>query len=811
MNNVYKVLILSDFQKEICIALNKLVECNLILSSKQIDSELNLKKVLEEEGYNIIISDYIFINDLFDIMSQSSVCIPVIMISQKMSQNDMFKSIKSGIEDCIEIDDLYRLKYSVFRILCGVKKKEKRNKLDIESMSEFYGKSEKHIEAIVANQRRIFNNLNDATLIFDSEGKIFDVNDAAIESYGYTREEFTSLKIFDLQEEVTYLDEPEYFPEIDSRFSILHRKKDSSLIAVNIDIIKSISSNTSFVGFVHNIWDRDIKEKHNKVKKNIYSSSFDNMAEAYLYAKVIYDDNGRPIDYIPLEVNSKFEEMTGFRRKQLIGKKATEIKLCNRKGEIDILELCGRVAKTGESTKFEINMVNARKTYLLSSYSPAQDYFVNIFSDITCQRKNEREIVKLITAIDQSTVMIIITDILGNIEYINPKFTEITEYSLEEVRNRNIELIESNRMPKKVKVDMLNIIKSGKEWRGALINKKKNGGIYHASASISPVRNEIGVITNYISIQEDITDKQRIEKELKNSNKKLKKAMKELHVMQKNLMINEKMASIGQLAAGVSHEINNPLSYVISNFDILKKFKTKREAIFNEYRELRESILAKDTEAVEKKLSSIELMERRCKNNKCMEVANDIFKTCDEGLERISSIVKELNYFARAKHDNLFDDYDLNNGIDRALAIALNNARYNIQIRKYLEKLPLIKALSSKMDRVILNVAVNAVQAINLNNKNGMGAILVRTYCNNEYVYCEIEDNGIGIKKKDISRIFDPFFTTKSVGEGVGLGLSLSHSIVVEMHKGEFSIKSIYGKGTVVTIMLPINSHINSY
>ncbi|WP_270566369.1 PAS domain S-box protein [Clostridium beijerinckii] len=815
MNNVYRVLILSNFQKEICAVLEDLPECNLILCFEQVDSMEDLRKVLEDGCYDIIISDYIFNNisvyDLFNIMCQNSFSIPIILISQKISRNDMFKSIKAGINDYIEIDDLSRLKYSVFRILSSVKKKEIRNESDLELGLAFDAKLEKYTDNILANQRLMFNSLCDAILIFDSDGNIVEVNNAALDAYGYTREELTSLKIFDLQEDVTFLDMPEYFPEKDSKFSILHRKKDNVLIAVNINVIRSICNNVLFVGFVHNVLDGDIKVRYNKENKYLYSSLFSNMTEAYLYAKVVYDTWGNPIDYIPLEVNHAFEKMTGFSREQLIGKKATEINPYIIKTKPNMVERCGSVGKTGENTKFEISLGNNGKTYLVSSYSPSQDYFVNIFSDVTSQKSDEREIIKLVTALEQSPVMIIITDTLGNVEYINPKFTEVTGYASGEVYNRNIRFIGSKKMPTKVYGDMWNVIKSGNEWRGEFINKRKDGKLYYASASISPVRNEVDQIIHYIAIQEDITNKKKTEKELEKSNKKLKKAMKELQVMQKNMMINEKMASIGQLAAGVSHEINNPLGYVISNFDILKKFPMKIESIVNEYKELKDLILAEDTESVEKKLISIELMEKSYKNNEYIEIVNDILKTCDEGLERISSIVRELNFFARAEHNKLFNDYDLNNSIDSAFVIALNNSRNTIQIRKDLGELPLIKALGSKIDRVILNIAVNAVQAINLKGENMIGVVSVRTYCSKQYVYCEIGDNGIGIKKKDINRIFDPFFTTKPVGQGVGLGLSLSHSIVVEMHKGELTIKSVYGKGTIVTITLPINSDISSY
>lgn len=813
MKNVYKVLILSDFEREICAVLNELSEYNLILCSEQIDSTEELRKIIKDEGYDIIITDYIFLNisvyDLFDIMYQASVSIPVILISRNISRDDMFKSIEAGIDDYIEIEDLSRLKYSVFRILSSLKKKETGNESDINLNSVLDVKLEKYTTNILANQRLMFNSLSDATLIFDPDGNIVEVNDAAVEAYGYTREEFTLLKIFDLQDDVTFLDEPEYFPEKDSRFSIFHKRKDNILIAVNINVIRSICNNVLFTGFVYNISDRDIKVRYNKGNKYLYSSLFNNMTEAYLYAKVVYDTEGRPIDYIPLEVNDAFEKMTGFGREQVIGKKATTTNPYIMKSKPNLVDIYGEVALTGERRQIEIKI--KRKIYLLSSYSPFQDYFVSIFLDITGQKENEREIIKLSTALEQSPIMIIITDTLGNVEYVNPKFTEVTGYASEEVLGRNFRFIRSRKMSTKVYADMWNVITSGNEWRGEFINKRKNGKLYYVSASISPIRNEADEITHYIAIQEDITSKKGTEKELEKSNKKLKKALKELQVMQKNMIVHEKMASIGQLAAGVSHEINNPLGYVISNFEILKKFPAKIEAIVNEYKGLKDSILAEDMEAVEKKLFSIELMEGNCKNNEYIEIVNDIFQICDEGLERISSIVRELNFFARAEHNKLFEDYDLNKGIDGALQIALNNARTTIEIRRDFGRLPLIKALRSKIDRVILNIAVNAVQAINLKHKNDIDVISVRTYYSKQYVYCEIEDNGIGIKKKDINRIFDPFFTTKPVGQGIGLGLSLSHSIVVEMHKGELTIKSIYGKGTVVTIMLPINSDIITY
>ncbi|MGI5999363.1 MAG: sensor histidine kinase, partial [Lutispora sp.] len=150
-----------------------------------------------------------------------------------------------------------------------------------------------------------------------------------------------------------------------------------------------------------------------------------------------------------------------------------------------------------------------------------------------------------------------------------------------------------------------------------------------------------------------------------------------------------------------------------------------------------------------------------------------------------------------------FDEYDLNEGIHTTLLITRNYIPDDISIQESLDSIPLISAIGGEVNQVILNLVLNAVYATNMKN-SGEKIINLKTYSNDEYVFFEIMDNGIGIAKENLNRIFEPFYTTKPVGEGTGLGLSIVYDIVVKKHKGEILVESKTGEGTRFTVKFPI-------
>ncbi|HEY9100396.1 MAG TPA: ATP-binding protein [Thiobacillus sp.] len=265
---------------------------------------------------------------------------------------------------------------------------------------------------------------------------------------------------------------------------------------------------------------------------------------------------------------------------------------------------------------------------------------------------------------------------------------------------------------------------------------------------------------------------------------------KKLQDAQNQLLQSEKMASIGQLAAGVAHEINNPIGFVLSNLSSLEKYHEDLFAILRCY-EQAEGDPAKLGEATKLK-DTINLAYLR-------EDIPALMNESKDGINRVKVIVQNLKDFSRIDTSNKPQWVDLHIGIDSTLNIVLNEIKYKAEIIKAYGDIPEIECLPSELNQVFMNMLINAAHAI-----KGYGQVTIRTGMSNDQVWVEVADTGAGIPKENLKRIFEPFFTTKPVGRGTGLGLSLSYSIV-QKHRGRIDVSSEIGRGTTFRVWLPIH------
>lgn len=307
-------------------------------------------------------------------------------------------------------------------------------------------------------------------------------------------------------------------------------------------------------------------------------------------------------------------------------------------------------------------------------------------------------------------------------------------------------------------------------------------------------------------IIEDITGQKLLQEELNDSNVELKNALAELKMTQNHLIQQEKLAGIGQLAAGVAHEINNPLGFVMSNFETLKNYINKYKVALDAYRDLKNELLNSGNKDIELKISNINKLERKENIHFITEDLEDLLKDTNEGLERIGKIIMGLRLFSRVDQQNDIGEYDLNKGIQNTLIVAHNEIKYYAEVEEKLQDIPIIHANGGQINQVLLNIIVNAVQAIRSKGTDETGLIKISTSCDDKFIYCCIEDNGVGIAEENLNKIFNPFFTTKSVGKGTGLGLSISYDIIVNKHSGELVVKSVPESGTQFTIKLPLDN-----
>jgi PAS domain S-box-containing protein len=273
-----------------------------------------------------------------------------------------------------------------------------------------------------------------------------------------------------------------------------------------------------------------------------------------------------------------------------------------------------------------------------------------------------------------------------------------------------------------------------------------------------------------------------------------------LRGMERELTQSQKMASIGQLAAGVAHEINNPTGFVSSNLKTLGDYQQGLKELIVEYQALKaalkESAFAQG-EALAGLIEKIEALEAEMDLAYILEDVQSLIAESREGTERIKRIVEDLKHFAHPGQDKV-QETDINAGLASTLNIVNNELKYKATVIREFGELPIISANPQQLNQVFANILVNGAQAI-----ESQGQIRVQTRHADDWVEIVISDTGCGIPPENLASIFDPFFTTKEVGKGTGLGMNIAYNIV-KKHKGEILVESKVGEGTTFTIRLPV-------
>jgi PAS domain S-box-containing protein len=386
---------------------------------------------------------------------------------------------------------------------------------------------------------------------------------------------------------------------------------------------------------------------------------------------------------------------------------------------------------------------------------------------------------------------VMITDAAGKIIWVNRSFTVLSGYTNEELLGQPPRLFNSGTQDAVFFRHFWQSISAGKTWRGDIVNRRKDGSLYTASQMVTPLFNAKGEISHYIAVLEDISERKRQEIELKQNYEHLKTLNEQLANTQNQLLQSEKMASIGQLAAGVAHEINNPIGFVSSNLSTLKTYVDELLEVIRAY-SAADPLLAEHPE-INANIASI---KAQADLDFMGEDIHGLLKESREGISRVTRIVQDLKDFSR------IDSMDwavanLEQGLDSTLNIVMNEIRFKADIVKEYAGIPDIECLGSQLNQVFMNLLVNAAHAIDTR-----GTITIRTGTTSDAVWVEIADTGRGIPPENLKRIFDPFFTTKAIGKGTGLGLSLAYSIV-QKHHGKLEVRSEVGVGSCFRVEIP--------
>jgi hemerythrin-like metal-binding protein len=326
----------------------------------------------------------------------------------------------------------------------------------------------------------------------------------------------------------------------------------------------------------------------------------------------------------------------------------------------------------------------------------------------------------------------------------------------------------------------------------------------------APLRDRNGAVVGAIETLQDVTDRKRAEEDLRQyqnqleglvttrtsqlaeANVQLEAERKELEQLlskvedaQQQLLQSEKMAAIGQLAAGVAHEINNPVGFVNSNLGSLKTYVGHLLNVISAYE-------SGERSQIEQARESADLEFLR-------EDMTALLSESQDGLSRVTKIVQDLKDFShvdQAEHQQA----NLNSAMESTLNVVSNEIKYKAEVIREYGEIPLVDCVPAQISQVFMNLLVNAAQAI-----SSQGKIFVRSGFENKYVWFEVEDTGHGMSEDIRQRIFEPFYTTKPVGKGTGLGLSISYDIIVKKHGGRMDVTSKPDQGTCFRLWLPVD------
>lgn len=295
-----------------------------------------------------------------------------------------------------------------------------------------------------------------------------------------------------------------------------------------------------------------------------------------------------------------------------------------------------------------------------------------------------------------------------------------------------------------------------------------------------------------------------LEGQLVSQNQSLAQAYANLSASQAQLVQSEKMASLGQMVAGVAHEINTPLGYVQNNVEIARDAYGKMAALNGAYDALYGMLQSPEASeaTLNEHFAMLQHMREEFAEVYPRESMESLFSDSLYGLRQISEIVVNLKNFSRLDQAAV-DNIDINECLNSTLTIGKNVIKHKAEVIRDFGILPKVSCSPSQINQVFLNLVTNAAQAI-----EGYGRIMIKTVADDQYVHVVVRDNGKGIPPENLARIYDPFYTTKPIGEGTGLGLSIVFGIIKD-HGGHIQVKSEVGKGTAFCISLPIKRVLN--
>jgi two-component system NtrC family sensor kinase len=486
------------------------------------------------------------------------------------------------------------------------------------------------------------------------------------------------------------------------------------------------------------------------------------------------------------------------------------------------------IYKTGNPSKiqeYEIIRKDKTKRYLETAASLRKDSsgriigFRGVSRDITQRKKIEEELKqseeKYRTILEKMDEGYFEIDLAGHITFFNQPLCALLGYSSAELQGMSYKKYYDKETQQKIFKVYNQTYKTGEP--GKLYGYeiiRKDGSRRFLESSVLLMKDLSGNPIGFRGLLHDITDQKLVEDEIKRNRDDLIKKNKEVEESRKNLQLTlekleaayeelktsqakilqqEKMASIGQLAAGVAHEINNPVAFISSNLGTLEKYIRR----FTDFIDVQSQVIKQLKD--ENVMYDLEEKRKDLKIDYTISDAQKLLEESLDGTDRVQKIVKSLNRFSRVD-DADYLKTNINECIDQSISIVWNELKYKGNLHRDYGIISPTKCYPQQLSQVFINILLNAAQAI-----SEKGDIKITTREKNKEIWISISDTGTGISEDNKRKIFEPFFTTKEVGKGTGLGLSISYEII-QRHKGDILFESGQGRGTTFTVRLPVIS-----
>jgi two-component system NtrC family sensor kinase len=672
--------------------------------------------------------------------------------------------------------------------------------------------------------RTILKNMQEGYFEVDLAGNLTFVNDAMCENLRFAREELIGMnfrqytdetnarKLYQVYNKIYRTGEPVKTAD----FEFIRKDGTKVIYETSVSLIRDDEGKPiGFRGLSRDITERKRMEEYLRQSEEKYRTILESIDDGYYEIDLegnytfANDAEGRNLGYTK-------EELLGMNNRQYQDEESAK----------KTYQAFLKIYRTGQPIKaleMEVIRKNGTKKFNEISASLIRDTegkpvgFRGITHDITERRHAEEALrkseEKYRTVLEEMEEGYFEIDLSGNFTFVNNAECRNMGYSREELIGMNNRQYQDEATIRRMYQVFNNMYKTGEPIKILDLEIiRKDGTKKFNGISLSLIRDSKGKPTGFRGVSRDITERKRTEESLKSNQEELIKKNKEIEESRRNVQLTlerlgaayeelkttqskiiqqERMASIGQLAAGVAHEINNPMAFIASNLGTLDKYIRRLKDFIQAQAEAIKSLKAADaSEKLEKKRKQLKL-------DYTIDDIDLLVKESLEGSERVQKIVQGLNRFSRVD-DAEYKDTNINECIESSINIVWNELKHKATLHKDYGELPSTKCYPQQLNQVFVNILLNAVQSI-----KKQGEIAINTWSKDGSIWITVSDTGCGISKENQSKIFEPFFTTKEVGKGTGLGLSISYEII-QRHKGEISLRSEKGKGTTFTIRIPV-------